>query len=57
MTSAFGGGQYANSSVSVWTGVTWLHSASTAYDGIKISNGSGGTLTGTIRIYGYNNGA
>jgi hypothetical protein len=55
-TSAVGGGQYANDSVTLWTGVTWLHSLSTAYDGIRISNGSGGTMTGTIRIYGYNNG-
>ena len=31
------------------------HGVSTAYDGIKLIHNTGGLLTGTIRIYGYNN--
>jgi hypothetical protein len=32
-----------------------LHSVSTAFDGVKFTPNAG-TFTGTIRIYGYNNG-
>lgn len=39
-----------------WNGA-FGHNSNTAFDGINIFTSNGGTMTGTIRIYGYNNGA
>ena len=37
-----------------WNGA-FGHNASTAFDGINIFTSNGGVITGTIRVYGYNN--
>jgi hypothetical protein len=39
-----------------WNG-SFGHNSTTAFDGINIFTSNGGVITGTIRIYGYNNGA
>ena len=57
LTNAFGGGSYQDGGTTVWTSATWSHTVNTSYDGIKVMNGSASTMTGTVRIYGYNNGA
>jgi hypothetical protein len=35
--------------------VSGLHNQSTAYDGFQLSPNATGTMTGTVRVYGYNN--
>jgi hypothetical protein len=57
VTNAIGGGNYSDGSNYLWTGAAWSHTVNTSYDGIKVMNGSSSTMSGTVRIYGYNNGA
>jgi hypothetical protein len=47
---------YAVAGVQVAGAIAGELASATAVDGFTVTPGSGGTMTGTIRVYGYNNG-